>query len=129
LNFIYVSDFQVIRRQACTPKADVWSIGVIAYILLAGYPPFYIHETSSQAEQGSNEEALLRKIVNADYQFHPDTWQDISPEAISFIRSVKLNYRICQDILLMKKLEIEEIKGGLDFSFKKSSLANKWMSL
>ena len=85
--------FQVIRRQACTPKADVWSIGVIAYILLAGYPPFYIHETSSQAEQGSNEEALLRKIVNADYQFHPDTWQDISPEAISFIRSVKLNYR------------------------------------
>ena len=85
--------FQVIRRQACTPKADVWSIGVIAYILLAGYPPFYIHETSSQAEKGSNEEALLRKIVNADYQFHPDTWQDISPEAISFIRSVKLNYR------------------------------------
>ena len=66
---------------------------MIAYILLAGYPPFYIHETSSQAEQGSNEEALLRKIVNADYQFHPDTWQDISPEAISFIRSVKLNYR------------------------------------
>jgi serine/threonine protein kinase len=83
LNKLY---FQVIRRQACTPKADVWSIGVIAYILLAGYPPFYIHETSSQAEQGSNEEALLRKIVNADYQFHPDTWQDISPEAISFIR-------------------------------------------
>ena len=66
---------------------------MIAYILLAGYPPFYIHETSSQAEQGSNEEALLRKIVNADYQFHPDTWQDISPEAISFIRSVKQNYR------------------------------------
>ena len=77
---------QVIRRQSCTTKADVWSIGVITYILLAGYPPFYIQETSSQAEQGSNEEALLRKIVNAEYQFHTDTWQDISPEAISFIR-------------------------------------------
>ena len=99
-----MSDFQVIRRQACTPKADVWSIGVIAYILLAGYPPFYIHETSSQAEQGSNEEALLRKIVNADYQFHPDTWQDISPEAISFIRSVKLNYRKKVHIFFLIKL-------------------------
>ena len=80
---------QLLERGAdvrAATKADVWSIGVIAYILLAGYPPFYIHETSSQAEQGSNEEALLRKIVNADYQFHPDTWQEISPEAISFIR-------------------------------------------
>ena len=86
---------------------------MIAYILLAGYPPFYIHETSSQAEQGSNEEALLRKIVNADYQFHPDTWQDISPEAISFIRSVKLNYIKKVFFLidfLRKKLEIEETK-------------------
>jgi len=94
---------EVIRRQACTPKADVWSIGVIAYILLAGYPPFYIHETSSQAEKGSNEEALLRKIVNADYQFHPDTWQDISPEAISFIRSLMTpnpkNRPTCQEAL------------------------------
>ena len=77
---------------------------MIAYILLAGYPPFYIHETSSQAEQGSNEEALLRKIVNADYQFHPDTWQDISPEAISFIRSVKLNYRKKVHIFFLIKL-------------------------
>lgn len=77
------SYFQVISRQSCTPKADVWAIGVITYILLAGYPPFFVEESLSGSE---NESILLKKIINGEYEFLEETWKDTSPEAIDFIR-------------------------------------------
>jgi serine/threonine protein kinase len=67
----------------------VWAIGVITYILLAGYPPFYI-QNNSQEENGKsgedNDEALLKKIVNGEYEFIEATWKNISPEAVQFIK-------------------------------------------
>ena len=61
----------------------MWAIGVITYILLAGYPPFYIEESLGGSE---NESALLKKIINGEYEFLYDTWKDVSPEAIEFIK-------------------------------------------
>ncbi len=49
---------------------DFWSIGVILYVLLCGYPPFY---------EESNEE-LFEKIKNADFDFPSPEWDDISDE-------------------------------------------------
>ena len=40
---------------------DMWSIGVICYILLGGYPPFH----------DENQKNLFRLIKNAKYEFHP----------------------------------------------------------
>ena len=56
-------------------SCDMWSIGVITYSLLAAYPPFNA-ETDSQ---------LFRKIKLCDYEFHKDTWSDISDDAKRFI--------------------------------------------
>jgi serine/threonine protein kinase len=44
-------------------KADMWSLGVIVYILLGGYPPFI--------EQ--NQRELFRKIRKGQYEFHEGT--------------------------------------------------------
>lgn len=43
---------------------DLWSIGVITYCLLCGYPPF----------NGKTDAQLFYKIKTCDYQFDEDYW-------------------------------------------------------
>jgi calcium/calmodulin-dependent protein kinase (CaM kinase) II/calcium/calmodulin-dependent protein kinase I len=59
-------------------KVDIWSCGVIIYMLLGGYPPF----------QGSNPKDLFRKIRAADYVFHDKYWTNVSVEAKQLIASM-----------------------------------------
>ena len=57
-------------------KCDIWSAGVILYILLSGFPPFY----------GSNDKKIYKKIMNLDYNFNKDIWKNISLDAIDLIK-------------------------------------------
>jgi len=59
-------------------QSDMWSLGVIAYILLGGYPPFI--------EQ--NQKELFRKIRKGDYEFHDEYWGQVSKDAKSLISSL-----------------------------------------
>jgi len=56
-------------------SVDLWSIGVITYVLLCGFPPFY----------GKSQAQLFEKILNADYEFPEPEWTQISAEAKDFI--------------------------------------------
>lgn len=74
----------------------MWSLGVIVYILLGGYPPFI--------EQ--NQRELFRKIRKGRYQFHVEYWAQISEDAKDLIRSllvVKPNERFDADHALNSK--------------------------
>ncbi|DAZ93133.1 TPA: hypothetical protein N0F65_009709 [Lagenidium giganteum] len=62
---------EVITSHIYSPAADVFSAGVILFILLVGYPPFY----------GDTEVEILLKIARGDYQFHPDDWAHVSDNA------------------------------------------------
>lgn len=59
-------------------KADMWSLGVIMYILLGGYPPFI--------EQ--NQRDLFRKIRKGQYEFHEEYWGQVSSDAKELISSL-----------------------------------------
>lgn len=59
-------------------KADMWSLGVIVYILLGGYPPF-IEE---------NQRELFRKIRRGQYEFHDEYWGGVSKDAKDLISSL-----------------------------------------
>jgi len=55
---------------------DMWSVGVITYVLLCGYPPFYAKE----------QRELFTQILNAEYEFPEEDWSQISEDAKDFIR-------------------------------------------
>lgn len=59
-------------------KSDMWSIGVIMYILLGGYPPF-IEE---------NQRELFRKIRKGEFEFHVEYWGHVSSDAKALISAL-----------------------------------------
>ncbi|NWX42989.1 KCC1G kinase, partial [Steatornis caripensis] len=67
---------EVLTQKPYSKAVDCWSIGVITYILLCGYPPFY-EETESK---------LFEKIKEGYYEFESPFWDDISESAKDFIR-------------------------------------------
>uniref|UniRef100_A0A8K9Y3A0 Calcium/calmodulin-dependent protein kinase IGa n=1 Tax=Oncorhynchus mykiss TaxID=8022 RepID=A0A8K9Y3A0_ONCMY len=69
---------EVLAQKPYSKAVDCWSIGVITYILLCGYPPFF----------EDNETRLFAKIMRADYAFHSPFWDDISESAKDFIRNM-----------------------------------------
>ncbi|XP_063307022.1 calcium/calmodulin-dependent protein kinase type 1G [Pelobates fuscus] len=66
---------EVLAQKPYSKAVDCWSIGVITYILLCGYPPFY-EETESK---------LFEKIRDGTYEFESPFWDDISKSAKDFI--------------------------------------------
>jgi len=68
---------EVLRMDGAYDKSvDLWSMGVITYVVLCGFPPFY----------GKTQANLFEKILNADYDFPDPEWTNISEEAKDFIR-------------------------------------------
>jgi calcium/calmodulin-dependent protein kinase I len=74
---------EVLAQKPYGKSVDVWSIGVIAYILLCGYPPFY----------DENDANLFAQILKGEFEFDSPYWDDISDSAKEFIRQL-----ICVDV-------------------------------
>jgi calcium/calmodulin-dependent protein kinase I len=62
---------EVLKNEAYGPAVDMWSLGVILYILLCGFPPFY-HDSTA---------ALYKQIKKGQYEFPDPYWSEISNEA------------------------------------------------
>ena len=59
----------------------MWSLGVIVYIMLCGYPPFYSEIPSKQITR-----TMRKKIMAGHYDFPDEEWEQISPMAKDLIK-------------------------------------------
>jgi len=62
---------EVLEGKQYSKEVDLWSLGVILYILLCGFPPFYDESTAG----------LYRQIKKGQYDFPDPYWSEISKEA------------------------------------------------
>lgn len=74
-------------------RCDLWSLGVITYILLCGYPPFYGKCGKDCGwERGDNcsacQDLLFQSIQEGYYEFPDPEWTNISVEAKNLISSL-----------------------------------------
>ncbi|XP_044620070.2 calcium/calmodulin-dependent protein kinase type 1B isoform X1 [Equus asinus] len=67
---------ELLEQKPYGKAVDVWALGVISYILLCGYPPFY----------DESDPELFSQILRASYEFDSPFWDDISESAKDFIR-------------------------------------------
>mmetsp|Transcript_18315 Transcript_18315/g.53410 ORF Transcript_18315/g.53410 Transcript_18315/m.53410 type:complete len:319 (+) Transcript_18315:62-1018(+) len=66
---------EVLHMKGYGKEVDMWSVGVIVYILLCGFPPFY----------ADNDAQLFQQIKAGKYEFLRPYWDPVSPMAKEFV--------------------------------------------
>ncbi|KAJ7007915.1 CDPK-related kinase 3 isoform X1 [Populus alba] len=87
LNDIVGSAYYVapeVLHRSYSLEADIWSIGVITYILLCGSRPFWAR----------TESGIFRAVLRSDPNFEDVPWPSVTPEAKDFVkRLLNKDYR------------------------------------
>ncbi|KAM9445414.1 calcium/calmodulin-dependent protein kinase IGb isoform 2-T2 [Clarias gariepinus] len=116
---------EVLAQKPYSKAVDCWSIGVITYILLCGYPPFY----------EESETRLFSKIMKAQYEFDSPFWDDISESAKDFIRNMmqknpNLRYTTDQALrhpwIIGKTAQSRDIYQSVSVQIQKNFAKSKW---
>jgi len=101
---------EVIEQEGYGFQCDMWSAGVIMYVMLCGFLPF----------QSSNRERLFRKILKGDVKMPRERWGNVSDEAkelVLLMLTVDPARRITAQAALEHRWMLSERNNSLDHSF------------
>ena len=102
-------------------KCDLWSCGIILYILLCGYPPF----------DGDNDQEIMKNVAESEFNFDGEEWVEISKEAKNLIKKL-LRRDPKSRISAEEALKDNWIKHNLDLSkenVSKTQLKHQYKNL
>jgi calcium/calmodulin-dependent protein kinase I len=116
---------EVLECESYDKLVDMWSVGVILYILLCGYPPFY----------AESDPELFKKIMACEYEFG-EGWENVSASAKDLIKHLlvkdpKKRYTATQSLnhpwlkgsdLSTKVLQMQKLK---DYQTRSKGMAGK----
>ena len=71
-------NLQVLKKEPYGKAVDIWACGVILYILLVGYPPFW----------DEDQHRLYAQIKAGAYDYPSPEWDTVTPEAKNLINQM-----------------------------------------
>ncbi len=98
-------------------KCDIWSCGVIAYIVLSGMPPF----------NGATDQEIMKKVRIGKFSFSEPVWSNITDKAKDFITKLltyDIDKRPSAEEALKHPWLTETITATVDQSLAKGALSN-----
>ncbi|XP_058181368.1 phosphoenolpyruvate carboxylase kinase 1-like [Rhododendron vialii] len=90
---------EVLLGREYDEKVDVWSAGVVLYVMLSGFVPFY----------GETAGETFEKVVRGNLRFPTRVFRAVSGEAKNLLRKT-----ICKDVY--RRLSTEQVLSKFDFS-------------
>ena len=69
---------EVISKRFYSPACDIYSLGVVLYLMLVGYPPI----------AGQQKTLVLTKTINAEWGFVMSDWRSISSSSLTLVGSM-----------------------------------------
>ena len=102
-------------KKSYNEKCDVWSAGVILYILLSGEPPFN--------DPKADNDAIMKKVEIGTYDIDNGVWRSISDEAKDLVRKM-LTYDPAERISAEQALAHPWIADNASVAVDGSTAAN-----
>ena len=115
---------EILKNQPYDQSCDMWSIGVILYVLLCGYTPF----------MEEDQEKMFERIKQGDWSFDERDWGHVSQDAkdlIGCMLTVDVNHRITAKQALRSKwiAQGDDVLSSRDLSQSQILIKEKRPSL